>query len=72
MSSNHGFFDGNKRTTLILLHTLLSKSGYRLTPIEGDPPLQVAVEEMILAVVNHLMDYDDLVQWFKLRIEPSP
>jgi prophage maintenance system killer protein len=70
MSSNHGFVDGNKRTTLILLHTLLSKSGYRLIPIEGDPPLQVAVEEMILAAVNHLMDYDDLVQWFKLRIEP--
>ena len=70
MSSNHGFLDGNKRTTLILLHVLLSKSGYKLSPTDGDPPLQVAVEEMILAIVNHEMDYDGLVEWFKLRIEP--
>jgi prophage maintenance system killer protein len=30
---SHGFTDGNKRTTLILLHTLITNSGYRLVPV---------------------------------------
>ncbi|MBM3541298.1 MAG: type II toxin-antitoxin system death-on-curing family toxin, partial [Alphaproteobacteria bacterium] len=36
MATNHGFADGNKRTTVILLDTLLTKSGYRLRPLRGD------------------------------------
>jgi death-on-curing protein len=37
MSGNHGFIDGNKRTTVILADTLLARSGYRLERIEVDP-----------------------------------
>jgi death on curing protein len=30
VASNHGFIDGNKRTTLILVNLLIRKSGYDL------------------------------------------
>jgi death-on-curing protein len=33
MSGNHDFNDGNKRTTVILTHLLLDKSGYELRPL---------------------------------------
>jgi prophage maintenance system killer protein len=69
MASNHGFADGNKRTTLILLHTFLTKSGYRLVALEDDQSLERAAEEMILDTVNHVLAYDDLCVWFKSRIQ---
>lgn len=30
MAANRGFADGNNRTTLLLVHTLITNSGYRL------------------------------------------
>jgi len=42
MARNHGFADGNKRTTLILLHTLLQRSGYTLEAV-GCEDIQTAV-----------------------------
>ncbi len=46
------------------------KSGYRLrndiTPEGND-----AMEEMIIAVVEHRMDFDALVAWFKARLVKS-
>lgn len=71
MAGNHGFADGNKRTTLILLHTLLIKSGYALVPLKGGEDIQEAAEKMILDSVNKIMSFDDLVEWFKTRIRRS-
>lgn len=65
---NHGFADGNKRTTLILLNLLLEKSGYRLTPSEGQASVQREVEDMILDVARKRLSFDDLVVWFGKRI----
>ena len=48
MVGNHGFADGNKRTTLILLNLLLERSGYRLTPSEKHGVIQKEVKDMIL------------------------
>jgi prophage maintenance system killer protein len=42
MSGNHGFVDGNKRTTIILAHLLLSKSGYSLRSLRTDKSLHLA------------------------------
>ena len=67
MSKNHGFLDGNKRTTLLLLHILLARSGYLLVSI-GRESIDIAVEDMILDVVNHKMTFDGVVTWFKARI----
>ena len=69
LALNHGFVDGNKRTALIVLTILLRRSGYDLDPGNADE-LDREVEEMILAVADHSMNFDRLVQWFKTRIRP--
>jgi death-on-curing protein len=68
MASNHGFSDGNKRTTIILTHLLLSRSGYELTLQEDDGPLDVAMENLVLEVVQHQRGVNDLVEWFRKRV----
>jgi prophage maintenance system killer protein len=68
MAGNHGVADGNKRTTLILLHTLLTKSGYALKSLKNDEDIQDAAESMILDSVTKVMSFDDLVEWFREHI----
>jgi death on curing protein len=68
LASNHGFIDGNKRTTLILLNLLLLKSRYGLRA-RSEAQLNRDVEDMILNVVQHQLTFDDLVDWFRQRIE---
>ncbi len=68
MATNHGFTDGNKRTSLILMHTLLTKSGYELIPLETDRSRDDAAEKMVIAVVTHELDFEALVDWFKSRL----
>jgi len=68
MAGNHGFADGNKRTTLILLHTLLTKSGYALRQINPGEAVDEAAEQMILDTVNHILSFEDLAAWFRERI----
>jgi death-on-curing protein len=68
MSGNHGFVDGNKRTTIILTHLLLSKSGYELRPLQTDRSLDVAMEELVLAAVCHELRFKQMVGWFEVRL----
>ena len=68
MATNHGFADGNKRTTVILLHTLLAKSGYELSRADSRESLNDAIEEMVLGIVNHTLGHDEIVRWFQRRI----
>jgi death-on-curing protein len=68
VAGNHGFVDGNKRTSLLLLLTLLERSGYRLAPANSRETMNRAAEQMILDVVCHQLDFEGLVSWFKLRI----
>ncbi|MCZ6455412.1 MAG: type II toxin-antitoxin system death-on-curing family toxin [Alphaproteobacteria bacterium] len=68
LATNHGFVDGNKRTTVYLMDLLLERSGYTLSAIEPNS-LADEVEQMIMDVVTHRIDFDDLVEWFQNRIE---
>ena len=68
MVRNHGFADGNKRTTVFLLLLLLEESGYRLTALQEPGEIQVEVEKMILGVARSELSFDDLVRWFENRI----
>ncbi len=68
LASNHGFADGNKRTTIILMHMLITKSDYRLVSLDDQESLERAAEQMVLDVVNHDLPFDQLVEWFRLRI----
>ena len=68
VATNHGFADGNKRTALILMHTLLVKSDYELVPLATDQSIEYAAEEMVMAIVNHKLKFEDLVAWFEARV----
>jgi hypothetical protein len=65
---NHGVADGNKRTTVILIHLLLTKSGYELVPVTGDADIGAALEQLVLSIVEHRRKLPDVVDWFKARI----
>jgi death on curing protein len=68
VSRNHGFADGNKRTSIILMHTLLTRSGYRLSPLTASEDIETAVEQVVLDVVTRKLAFDDLVAWLRTRI----
>lgn len=68
MAGNHGFADGNKRTTIILMHLLLAKSGYRLISVPPEQDLAKAVEDQVIAIVRHDISFDELATWLKQRI----
>ncbi len=69
MANNHGFADGNKRTSLLLTVILLEKSGYRLCPVRPDEDINAATEKMILDVVVKSMSFEDVARWFAERIQ---
>ena len=71
IAGNHGFADGNKRTALICLAIFIARSDYELFPLNANEDLDLAVEQMILDVVNHEMTFDQLRAWFKVRISRS-
>jgi death-on-curing protein len=64
MARNHGFADGNKRTTVILLDILVQNSGYSLEPV-GEEDIEKALEETIVKVADGKMPFEDLASWFK-------
>lgn len=67
MASNHGFADGNKRTTLILTHSLITNSNYKLEPLPGED-IEQAIENLILAAASRGIDMDGLTDWFQQRL----
>jgi death on curing protein len=75
MAANHGFADGNKRSTLLLVYTLITNSGYRLKPLNKED-LEQALEDIIVAGASHKTTIQQLTEWFRLRVErpkkPSP
>jgi death on curing protein len=71
LALNHGFLDGNKRTAVHMLAVLLINSGYTLR--FGDlRRANAEVEEMVLAIVEHKMSFDDVVIWMKERLTKLP
>ena len=60
--SNRGFADGNKRTALYLVESLVQRSGYEF--IESDE----VVAETITAVARGELGYEDLAEWFHQRL----
>lgn len=67
MAGNHGFTDGNKRTTLYLMDLLLERSGYALES-QRTANLNDEIEELILTAARGELDFDDAVRWFNLRL----
>ena len=67
LSRNHGFVDGNKRTTLIMADLLIGRSGYELVAL-GEEDLGEALELLILRVVARELDVEAAAEWFRLRL----
>jgi death-on-curing protein len=65
---NHGFVDGNKRTAVYVLGIFLVKCGYRLR-FQNGIVMNSEIEDMVVAIADHQMDYDDVVEWLKERLE---
>jgi death-on-curing protein len=70
MAGNHGFTDGNKRTTLYLLDLLIDRSGYTLES-QRAANLNDEIEELILTAARGQLDFDDAVRWFSARLKPK-
>jgi len=65
MVGNHGFADGNKRTTVILLYTLIGRSGYAMRPRRKRENLNRAIETMIVDIAAGRMTFGQIEAWFK-------
>jgi death-on-curing protein len=65
VSRNHGFADGNKRTSLILLTLLLTRSGFKLLATNEE------AENMVVDVVTKQLTFNELVAWFRVRIRKT-
>ncbi len=63
MVSNHGFVDGNKRTAWLLTEVLVERSGYELAMADDAP-----IDDLVVAVADRRMTFEDLVQWFRQRL----
>jgi len=70
VATNHGFVDGNKRTALYLVNLFLHKSGYVLQS-KSLMDQEEEIEHLIMDVVVKFLEYDELVLWFKKRVQPS-
>lgn len=67
LALNHGFVDGNKRTALIVLSLFIERSGRRFEA-ESDDELNIEIENVILRIVEHNIDFESLVDWMKSRV----
>lgn len=70
---NHAFLDGNKRTATHAMILFIHRSGYVLQPKQRRPGSRIErlndeVVEMVLAVAESRLSFDELEQWFKDRI----
>ncbi len=59
---NHGFADGNKRTSLYLVELLVQRSGYEF--VEDDD----VIADTIISVARGETGYEDLADWFRERL----
>lgn len=64
MVGNHGFVDGNKRTAWLLVEILIARSGYELTIPDDEP-----IDDLVVAVAEGAVSFDDLVVWFEQRLK---
>ncbi len=71
LATNHGFVHGNKRTAIFAMDLLLEESGYRLRGRDDFERYNTEVEEMVLAVVERRMSFEQPGAWFRERIVPK-
>ncbi|MEL6511408.1 MAG: Fic family protein [Pseudomonadota bacterium] len=63
MIGNHGFVDGNKRTSWIVKMVFIDTSGAELVLKEDD-----LIDDLVVDVAHGALCFDDLVLWFEARL----
>lgn len=63
--ANHPFVDGNKRTGLLAMATLLAEYGIEITANEE------AVYDLIIAIATGIMSYEAIVGWLQTNTKPA-
>ncbi|MEL7177215.1 MAG: Fic family protein [Pseudomonadota bacterium] len=63
MIGNHGFVDGNKRTSWIGTMVFIDTSGAELVLKEDD-----LIDDLVVYVAHGAFGFDDLVLWFEARL----
>jgi death on curing protein len=61
---NHPFVDGNKRTGIIAILTLLIESRYRVICSEND------LYNFTIKISTGEIKFDEIVQWLKINTQP--
>ena len=69
--NNHGFVDGNKRTAILLTDLLIKKSGYLLVSANPLEDLNLAIEELAVAVASGNCEFEMIATWFNERLVRS-
>ena len=69
LAGNHGFTDGNKRTTLYIVDLFVRRSGYLLTATSRSE-LNQDLEQIILAAAAGRYDSVQVVTWFEQHLRP--
>lgn len=64
IAKNHPFFDGNKRTALVLCHTFLILNGMTLV---APQPGQVRI---IVELASGTLDEEGLAEWLRTHTQP--
>ena len=68
VAGGHGFTDGNKRTSIILMDLLTYRSGYRLTLLKTDGNPGEVLENLVIDLVCHRLRLGEVVSWFEKRL----
>ena len=66
LTKNHGFIDGNKRTTFLVVDLFLHRSGYRLHGRVHSGFREL--EDLIVAVADGTVSAGGVLQWYKDRV----
>lgn len=67
MVGNHGFVDGNKRTAWLVVELLIERSGYHLNIPDDEP-----IDDLVVNVASRVLEFDELVAWFKRYLVKAP
>jgi death-on-curing protein len=69
LACTQGFVDGNKRTAVVALNLLLTRSGYALRAGNMES-LNVEVEQKVIDLIERRIKFEDVVAWLRTRIVP--
>lgn len=66
LARNHGFIDGNKRTTFLIIHVFIQRSDYQLIGLANDQHMEL--EDLIVDIADRHPNFAAIENWFRARL----